>query len=168
MVCALVGAHLFASMAKSNVQVRLTLVMAAQQRKYVFPLPEILTGNFVQNHHHYQILMAVRFFVMKYTEKFYAQQKCLLPDAKRKLRVCREIRIKMANTVQLIPSVQRSVPMMKLHVIMESMHGDVKKQQFAGPEEKIKTWSSVQVFAHLPVVAMKLWLLEALMTRVAK
>jgi hypothetical protein len=61
--------------------------MAAQQKKYVFPLPEILTGNFVQNRHHYQIPMAVRFFVMKYTEKFYAQQKCLQPDARRKLRV---------------------------------------------------------------------------------
>jgi hypothetical protein len=74
----------------------------------------------------------------------------------------------MANTVQLIPSVQRSVPRMKLRVIMESMPGDVKKQQFAGPEEKIKTWNCVQVFAHHPVVAMKLWLREALMTRVAK
>jgi hypothetical protein len=85
-VCALVGAHLFASMARSNVQARLTLVMAAQQKKFVFPLPEILTGNFVQNRH-YQIPMAVRFFVMKYTEKFYAQQKCLPPGARRKLRV---------------------------------------------------------------------------------
>jgi hypothetical protein len=74
----------------------------------------------------------------------------------------------MANTVQLIPFVKRSVPMMKLHVIMDSMHGNVKKQQFAGPEEKIKTWSSVQVFAHLPVVAMKLWSRGALMTRVVK
>jgi hypothetical protein len=74
----------------------------------------------------------------------------------------------MANTVQLIPSVQRSVQRMKLHAIMESMHGDAKKQQFAGPEEKIKTWSSVQVFAHLPVVAMKLWSRGALMTRVVK
>jgi hypothetical protein len=74
----------------------------------------------------------------------------------------------MANTVQLIPSVQRFVPRMKLHVIMESMQGDVKKQQFAGPEEKIKTWSSVQVFAHHPVVAMRLWSREELMTRVVK
>jgi len=74
----------------------------------------------------------------------------------------------MANTVQLIPSVQRSVPRMKLHVVMETMHENVKKQQFAGPEEKIKTWSSVQAFAHLPAVEMKLWLREALMTRVAK